>query len=274
MPVMLLRDARLPQILFLSLFLLLGVCTRDWSLHWEFVALNFLVCFATQVLLSRFSGRSPGNWLSALVTPLSLSLMLRSHTAWAVALAAFLAIASKFVFCTGGKHWFNPANFGIVLSLLLTQETWISNGQWGTAAGLLLCFGALGGVITRRVGRLDTSVVFLMTVGALELTRVLWLGWTLDVWLHRMSSGSLWLFAFFMLSDPRSIPNALPARVLWAGAIASVTFALQNLWFVPDGMFYALFALSPLTALLDRRWHAPQFQWQVPLPRPLLQGQA
>ncbi|NJK34030.1 MAG: Na+-transporting NADH:ubiquinone oxidoreductase, subunit NqrB [Oscillatoriales cyanobacterium SM2_2_1] len=262
MPSFFLRDARLPQILFLSLFLVLGVATRDWSLHWELVTLNFLVCLGTQAALSYLTRRPRWNLLSAMVTPLSLSLMLRSHTAWAVALAAFLAIASKFVFSSNGKHWFNPANFGIVLSLLLTQETWISNGQWGTAAGLVLCFAALGGLITRRVGRLDTSVVFLLTYGGLELMRVLWLGWTLDVWLHRMSSGSLWLFAFFMLTDPRSIPNALWARMLWAGAIALSTFALQNFWFVPDALFYALFGMSLVTALVDRQWQAPRFEWQ------------
>jgi Na+-transporting NADH:ubiquinone oxidoreductase subunit NqrB len=39
-----------------------------------------------------------------------------------MALAGFAAIASKFVFQFGEKHFFNPANFGIIAVLTLTND--------------------------------------------------------------------------------------------------------------------------------------------------------
>jgi Na+-transporting NADH:ubiquinone oxidoreductase subunit NqrB len=88
------------------------------------------------------------------------------------------------------------------------------------------------------------------------------LGWTWDVLAHRLMSGSLLLFALFMITDPRSIPNARAARLIWASSIALLTFILTNLFFIPTAVFWSLFALSPLTILLDRLWAAPRFTWK------------
>jgi Na+-transporting NADH:ubiquinone oxidoreductase subunit NqrB len=80
-------------------------------------------------------------------------------------------------------------------------------------------------------------------------------------------SGSLLLFALFMITDPRSIPNARISRVLWAGCIAIFTFILRNQFFVSTAVFWALFALSPLSVLLDFIWSAPWFSWSETSPK-------
>ena len=49
---MLTKDARLTQIIFLSLFLVLGVSTRDWTLQPNLVLVVVGSCLATQWLLS------------------------------------------------------------------------------------------------------------------------------------------------------------------------------------------------------------------------------
>jgi hypothetical protein len=66
--------------------------------------------------------------------------------------------------------------------------------------------------VLKRVGRWDTTLAFLGSYALLEALRNLWLGWAWDVWAHRLMSGSLLLFALFMVTDPRSIPNARPAQ--------------------------------------------------------------
>ncbi|MCD8487552.1 MAG: RnfABCDGE type electron transport complex subunit D [Desertifilum sp.] len=81
------------------------------------------------------------------------------------------------------------------------------------------------------MGRWDTTASFLGSYALLEAARNAWLGWTWDVYAHRLMSGSLLLFAFFMITDPRSIPNARIGRVLWAIGIAVVTFILRNSFF-------------------------------------------
>ncbi|HEY9881575.1 MAG TPA: RnfABCDGE type electron transport complex subunit D [Leptolyngbyaceae cyanobacterium] len=293
-----LRDARDYQILFLASFLVLGLATRDWTLRPEVVGCAIATCLITQFLFtwlsSHFAHRAipslgflpdktelnyslnppatqgPSswhfNWRSPLITSLGLSLLLRVDHLPTMIMAAAFAIGSKFVLRVDDKHCFNPANFGIITVLLLTQDAWVSPGQWGEDAWYGLIFLGAGGLVLKRVGRWDTTVAFLGSYAVLEALRNLWLGWTWDVWAHRLMSGSLLLFALFMVTDPRAIPNARPARLIWAAAIALLTFILRNYFFVPTAVFWALFALSPLTLLLDRLWEAKPFVWKSKAP--------
>lgn len=251
------QDARNYQITFLLIFLCLGVCTRDWTIAPLGVAVIVSSCLLTQYICDA----SLRSWKSALITALGLVLLLRSSSYLILALAGCLAITSKFIFRSQGKHWFNPANFGIVTVLFLTHSAWISPGQWGEDVLYALIFLCLGGLVLQRVGRWDTTLTFLLSYGGLEALRNYWLGWEWDVLAHRLLSGSLLLFAFFMLTDPRSIPNAPTGRILWAGAIALLTFIFRNWFYWSDAPFYALFIMSPLTILCDDLWRAPRFQW-------------
>ncbi|WP_414578624.1 RnfABCDGE type electron transport complex subunit D [Anabaena sp. CCY 9402-a] len=266
---MLLKDIRDYQILFLSLFLILGIGTRDWTLRPELIAVAIATCLTTQYILSLVQVRSqdgedapnPLNLRSALITALGLSLLLRADHWTTMAFAAASAIASKFFLRVNQKHFFNPANFGIIAALVFTSDAWVSPGQWGEDWWYGLLFAGAGGMILQRVGRWDTTAAFLGAYSLLEAIRNLWLGWTWDVYLHRLMSGSLLLFALFMVTDPRSIPNARMGRVLWAVCIAIVTFTLRNYFFIPTAVFWALFIFAPLTILFDVICAAPRFSW-------------
>ena len=68
---------------------------------------------------------------SALVSCLSLMLLLKTnHWGWAMGAAAF-AIGSKFLFRAQNRHLFNPTNLGLAAALLSTDQVWLSHGQWG-----------------------------------------------------------------------------------------------------------------------------------------------
>jgi Na+-transporting NADH:ubiquinone oxidoreductase subunit NqrB len=277
---LLFKDARAYQILFLSLFLLLGFGTRDWSLRPEMVLTAIATCLLTQWIWSLVIGHwslvigvslilppSPSlplspSLFSPLITALGLSLLLRVDHYSTMILAGVLAISSKFLFRVQDKHLFNPANFGIIAVLLLTPDAWVSPGQWGEEGWYALLFIGTGGLVLQRVGLWDTTVAFLGSYALLEAIRNAWLGWSWDVWGHRLMSGSLLLFALFMITDPRTIPNARRARLLWAVAIALLTFILRNFFFLSTAVFWALFTLAPLTILLDTIWQAPRFEWQ------------
>lgn len=272
-------DARYYQIAFLALFLLLGVATRDWTLHPETIGIAIATCLLTQALAVTLRDRlvplpetAPPSVLqslpSALITALGLSLLLRTDQPLTMVLAAIAAILSKFLVQWQGKHIFNPANVGIIAAISLMPHAWISPGQWGEESWYALLFLGAGGIVLRRVGRWDTTIAFLASYAGLEAMRNVWLGWTWDVWLHRLTSGSLLLFALFMVTDPRTIPNARSARILWAIAIAVLTFVLRNVFFLPTAVFWALFCLSPLTLLFDALWAAPRFVWRSPQPAP------
>jgi len=284
---MLEQDPRNYQILFLSLFLILGIGTRDWTLRPDLILVLMVTCLLTQYIAvcifqnpqekllvlttkenySQNSGSKSASYSklsslkSALITALGLTLLLRADRYSTMILAGSLAILSKFLFRVDCKHFFNPANFGIVAALVLTPDAWVSPGQWGDDGWYALLFAGTGGMVLKRVGRWDTTAAFLGTYALLEAIRNLWLGWTWDVFSHRLMSGSLLLFALFMVTDPRSIPNARISRILWAGCIAVLTFILRNQFFISTGVFWALFALAPLSVLLDYIWSAPRFSW-------------
>jgi Na+-transporting NADH:ubiquinone oxidoreductase subunit NqrB len=258
-------DPRVYQIGFLGLFLLVGIGARDWSLQPTVVATAIIGCAVNQ-LIAKSIFQPQENPLpslqSALITSLGLALLLRTNHPTTMLLAATVAIWSKFLFCWDDKHFFNPANIGIVAVVTLTGDAWVSPGQWGEDGLYFLMFLAAGSLVLKKVGRWDTSVTFLASYAAMEAARSMYLGWTWDVWTHKMMSGSLLMFALFMVTDPRSIPNAKAARIVWSVAIAGATFILRNYYFVPSAVFYALFIMSPLTLILDTIWSAPQFSWE------------
>lgn len=282
---MLLQDARDYQILFLSLFLFLGIGTRDWTLRPDLMLVVLISCLLTQWIFTSFLPYLQQTWQqggiktshnyqqkkiqilsfsalrSALITALGLCLLLRANDYQTMALAGCLAIASKFLFRYRGKHFFNPANFGIIIALIFTSDAWVSPGQWGTDWWYLLLFAGCGGMVLQKVGRWETSAAFFLAYAGLEALRNLWLGWSWDVLHHHLMSGSLLLFALFMLTDPRSIPNARLSRLIWAVSIAWVTFILQHQFYISTAIFWALFALAPLTIVLDNLFFAPRFTW-------------
>ena len=279
-----LQDQRDYQIIFLTCFLGLGLGTRDWTIQPLLIGTIVVTCLLTQWLLRAavaiqkksdlFHFDNPWQTLtvlrepqvlnslrSGLITALGLCLLLRSNSYQTMMLAAVCAIASKFLLRYYQKHFFNPANFGIIAALVLTNDAWVSPGQWGTDWWYLLLFAGMGGVVLRKVGRWDTSVAFLLAYTCIEAGRNAWLGWSWDVLLHQLSSGSLLLFALFMLTDPRSIPNATKGRLIWSVAIAVLTVILQDYFYLTTAIFWALFIVSPITVLLDTAWKAPRFTW-------------
>ena len=98
--------------------------------------LLLLTVLATQWAATALTGaRTPfgSSARSALISGLSLCLLLRTNRADLAVLAAMVTIAGKFVIRVNGKHIFNPTNCAIVAMLLLTDRVWVSPGQWGAA---------------------------------------------------------------------------------------------------------------------------------------------
>src|SRR6202048_3712390 len=149
-------DPRWLQIAFLSLFLALGLGARDFP-FWH-APLIFTAALATQTLAVRVLRLPDVGWLSPVITSFGLTLLLRTDLFWIPPLAAFLAIASKFVLRIRGRHFFNPADFGLCACMLLTTHTWCSPAQWGEGPLLLLWVLALGCMVAHRAFRSDVSL--------------------------------------------------------------------------------------------------------------------
>src|SRR5438105_1127147 len=83
---------------------------------------------------------------------------------------------------------------------------------------------ALGGLVGHRARRADVTGAFLgFYLGAIA-ARVLWLGQRAAVFFHHLENGALLLFAFFMISDPMTIPNHARGRVAHAALVAAIAY--------------------------------------------------
>jgi Na+-transporting NADH:ubiquinone oxidoreductase subunit NqrB len=200
--------------------------------------------------------------MSAVVTCCGLSLLLRSDTPWAHPLIAALAMSSKFVLRIRGKHVYNPANLGVIAAISCLPGTWVSPGQWGNDLALAVWLIALGSIVTGRARRLDVSWIFLGAYLGIVALRVALLGQPWAVWWHQLGSGALLLFAFFMISDPMTIPDRTGARIAYAVTVALGAAGWQFLLFKPNALIWALFLLTPLVPLLDRMFPGERFAWR------------
>lgn len=255
-------DPRYYQISFLLSFLLFGT----WVLGWDQEILRIIVLVLTSVLTQvAFIVAGKSNWSgikSALITSLGLSLLLRSQDYWVLMLAATIAISTKFLVQYKGKHIFNPANIGIVAAVLFTGKAWISPGQWGSDIWYPISILTAGIIVCLKVKRAQTGLLFLGVLFLLEFTkRYLYLGWPADLVLHRFSSGSLLVYALFMITDPMTTPNHPKARMIWASVLAIFTFVLSSFFQIYEAPIWALFFLSPVTPLFDKFFVAGKFEW-------------
>ena len=251
------RDPRPYQIATLALLLAYGLTRLGFDVPALHVFLILGTALLTQRVLSDAWGLPRFDPRSALISGLSLCLLLRTGSPWLAAAAAMAAIASKFVIRLNGKHVFNPTNFGLVATMALTPGAWVSPGQWGHSA----LFACLGGVVVYRAWRSDVTVAFLAAHAALLFGRALRLGDPLSIPVHQLQSGALLLFSFFMISDPKTTPDSRTGRMLFAALVAVGAWYVQFRLFRPSGILWSLAACSAVVPLLDRLFPARRYAW-------------
>lgn len=259
-----LKDARHFQIVYLASFLILGILFLHWDNDLPKYGIIILSAIVFQQIGVSLTTKKKGAWKSALITSLGLCLLCKTNGFETGIFASFIAISTKFLIRFKGKHVFNPVNIGIVATILLTQDAWISPGQWGSHLLLLFTLGVLGFLVLTKVDRIDASLTFLFVFGGLQFIRsVLYLGWSFDVFFHQIASGTLLLFTFFMITDPMTTPNHRGARILWVSLIGIASFILSNYMYVYAAPIWVLFFAAPLTPLFDTLWQAEKFEWNL-----------
>jgi Na+-transporting NADH:ubiquinone oxidoreductase subunit NqrB len=253
-------DPRLYQIAMLASLLVYGMGWLAFDITLPRAILLLAAALGTQTIGDRVE-RRPVNWRSALISGLSLCLLLRTNRTELAIAAAVVAVGAKFVFRIRGKHLFNPTNGGIVAMLLLTDQVWVSPGQWGSAAFFAFLMACLGGVVVNRASRSDVTYAFIVFYCALLFGRSAYLGEPMAIPIHRLGSGALLLFTFFMISDPKTTPDSRGGRILFAALVAAGGWYVQFRLFRTNGLLWSLAAFSLAVPLIDLLLPGARYTW-------------
>jgi enediyne biosynthesis protein E5 len=256
-------DPRIYQIASLAGLLAYGLGWLQFDIGWVQAALTLTGVLAVQWACTRIWKLPAFEPKSALISGLSLCLLLRTNSLWLVAFAVMLTIGSKFVLRWRGKHLFNPTNFGLVAMMLVTDgRVWVSPGQWGNVAFFGFLMTCLGGLVVNRAARSDVTLAFLASYIGLVFGRSIYLGEPMAIPLHRLQSGALLLFAFFMVSDPKTTPDSRIGRVLFAALVAFGGWFVQFRLFGTNGLLWSLAVCSLMVPLIDFILPGSRYIWR------------
>jgi len=229
------------------------------------LALALLACTATEALLSWFVRGRVVNLLSAYISGISLTLLLKPQggVLWWFALGGFLAIASKYVLQYRNNHIWNPTNFAIT-ALLLAAPNRISvlSHQWGNDLATNLVIWIFGLVIAARVRVVHITVTYVASFLILNSVRAALLHQPVLPEIAPITGPMYQLFVFFMITDPRTIVRDRRWQVAVAVIIALVEtlirFGSDRAWPLPTAFnvgpaFLALAIVGPIAKWIDLR---------------------
>ena len=256
-------DPRIFQISALAALLIYGMGWLEFEVGPAQAVVTLAGVLLMQWLCSRLWKLERFEPKSALISGLSLCLLLRTNHLALAAAGAAVTIAGKFVLRWRGKHLFNPTNFGLMAMMLATKgAVWGSPGQWGNVAFFGFLMVCIGGLVVMRAARSDVTLAFLGFYLALMFGRSLYLGEPMTIPLHRLQSGALLLFAFFMISDPKTTPDSRAGRIVFAALVAYGAWYVQFRLFRTNGLLWSLAGLSLAVPLIDWLLPGRRYVWK------------
>lgn len=256
-------DPRIYQITVLSALLVYGIGWLDFEISAVNASVILISVLLTQYICTYVFRLPKYDPRSSLISGLSLCLLLRTNSLLLLIVTAFITITSKFTLRWGGKHICNPTNFGLVAMILLTDQVWVSPGQWGSAAFLGFLIACLGGLVVNRASRSDVTYAFLVFYITFLFGRALWLGDSLSIPLHQIQNGAFLIFTFFMISDPKTTPDSRAGRILFAFLVAAGAFVVHFVLYRTNGLLWSLAFFSLFTPLIDLLLPGHCYEWKA-----------
>jgi enediyne biosynthesis protein E5 len=273
-------DLRLPALRrFAAAITILNIVGRtvlgfegSWAQMFAALGTAYTMEFAFDALDARISGRKPefmrGGWrglidflLSAHITAMACSMLLYANErVFPIVFATAAALGSKAIFRVrvgaGERHFLNPSNTGIAITLLLFpwvgtaqpyQFTENVTGAWDwIIPGIIVCTGSfLNGKLTKKLPLIGA---WLGTFVLQAVLRSLLTGTPLAAGLMPMTGMAFLLFTFYMVTDPATTP-VVPSRQAMFGASVALVYGLLQVLHIAFGLFFSLLLVCTVRGL-------------------------
>src|SRR5687767_433308 len=216
------------------------------------------ICMATEALFSWFDRGKVVNLLSAYISGISLTLLVKPQgdAMWPFVLGGFLAISSKYVLRYRDNHLWNPTNLAVTALLLLApSRVSVLSHQFGNDLATNLVIWTFGLVIAARVGVLHITLAYVLSFLLLNGARAAALGQPVLPEIAPITGPMYQLFIFFMITDPRTVVRGrgrqIVVAVLIAVAETLIRFGSDEGWPLPTAFsaapaFLALALIGPV----------------------------
>jgi enediyne biosynthesis protein E5 len=266
------RTRRLDPRYLIALLITLVLLAAQFRYHmvggYERLALALAVCVATEALLSWFDRGKVVNLLSAYISGISLTLLIKPQggALWPFVIGGILAIASKYVLRYRENHLWNPTNFAIVALLLVAPDrVSVLSHQFGNDVVTNVVIWIFGLIIAARVGVLHVTLAYVASFLLLNSVRAVALGQPILPELAPITGPMYQLFVFFMITDPRTVVRGRRRQIIVAIVIAVaealIRFASDRGWPLPIAFnaappLVALAIVGPMSKWIDLRRQA------------------
>jgi hypothetical protein len=196
--------------------------------------------------------------LPAHITGLATGMLLyAAENVAAIAFAASAAIAAKYVLRLvigrdpkgqpAFRHFLNPSNFGITITLLLFPTVGIAPPYQFTenTSGIvdwllpLIIIGTGSYLNTKATGRIPLIIAWVSAFAVQAIIRAAVNGTPVEAGLLPMTGFAFILFTFYMITDPATSPSGRTSQVGFAAAVA-LCYAIFMELHIVFGLFYSL----------------------------------
>ena len=257
------------QTFLITLVLVVGEARYSVLGGYDRLAAALGACLLTEVAFSKYLRGKWPSLMSAYVSGISMALLTKPQggVLWPFAVGGFLAIASKYVLTYRDRHVWNPTNFSISMLLLLAPaQIAILSHQWGNEIWTNLLIWAVGLVVVSRARVLHITLMYVACFLFFAVLRSAFEGLPLLPEIAPLTGPMYQLFAFFMVTDPRTTVSSRKGRLgvvfLVALVEALIRLAADRHLAMPTAFaasppIIALFLVGPIAMWFDLRRSAP-----------------
>jgi Na+-translocating ferredoxin:NAD+ oxidoreductase RnfD subunit len=246
-------DRRVAAPLLITLILVGAHWSYGILRAYEAVALAVVSTVAAEFALRRALTGQPPQLLSAYISGISISILVRSPALWPYALGGLISVMSKYVLRSRGRHLWNPTNFGVCALLFLAPFAVAPlSVQWGNDWWPMLVIWVVGLFTVWQARRVHITAAYMLSFFLFALVRSLITGSAYAAEVAPVTGPMYQLFALFMITDPKTTVSSPRGAVAVAFLVAFVEMLLR-LAEVIYAPFYALFLVGPVALLLETR---------------------